>query len=84
MLRPHGKRLILKQVEVDKIQKGILLPDSAKKQNKEYIVQSTHSESEIKEGDKVMIKDYSSTNVECPETGENLTIVQEEDILAVF
>lgn len=86
-LKPLGDKVVLKYQEAEeKTESGILLPDSAKEKPQEAIVVAVgpgndEEEMQIKEGDKVIVSQYSGTEVKLED--EELVIVSQRDILAV-
>ena len=82
-LKPLKDRVVAKKEQpLEKTESGILLGDS-KKAPAYAIVESVGPEvKEIKKGDKIITKDYSSTEVKINDT--DYIIVKEEDILATL
>lgn len=83
MLRPLGKRVIIKRLEAEeKTASGIVLPSQAKEkpQMAEVIAVSNEVE-DIKVGDKVVFKKYVGTEIKMD--GEEVTICEIADILAI-
>ena len=84
MLRPIGKRVVIKRLEAEeKTASGIVLPGQAKEkpQMAEVIAVSTEVE-DVKVGDKVVFKKY--TGAEIKVEGEELIICDIADVLAVM
>ncbi|MGX8796285.1 co-chaperone GroES [Fusibacter sp. JL298sf-3] len=83
MLRPLGKRVIIKRLEAEeKTASGIVLPSQAKEKPQMAEVVAVSKEVEdIKVGDKVVFKKYVGTEVKID--GEEVTICEIADILAV-
>ena len=92
-LRPLHDRVILKRLEEEKISAGgIVIPDSAAEKpiRGEVIAAGTGKILDdgkvrpiaVKVGDKVLFGKYSGTEVKVD--GEELVLLREEDILAVF
>lgn len=84
MLRPLGKRVIIKRLEAEeKTASGIVLPSQAKEkpQMAEVIAVSNEVE-DVKVGDKVVFKKYVGTEVKVE--GEEVMICDVADILAVL
>lgn len=81
-IKPLGKRVLLKPKEKEeKTKGGILIPDEAKEDRKEGIVESKGSEVEdLKEGDHVIYGGYSDEEIEYQ--GEKYIIIKAEDIIA--
>lgn len=90
-LKPLSDRVVIKQVEAEETTKGgIILTGSAKEKPEMYIVVAVGPggmvngekvEMTVKVGDTVLTGKYSGTQVKVD--GEELTIVRQEDILAV-
>ncbi|MDH8678638.1 co-chaperone GroES [Fusibacter bizertensis] len=83
MLRPLGKRVIIKRLEAEeKTASGIVLPSQAKEkpQMAEVIAVSNEVE-DIKVGDKVVFKKYVGTDIKVE--GDEVTICEIADILAI-
>ncbi len=83
MLRPLGKRVIIKRLEAEeKTASGIVLPSQAKEkpQFAEVIAVSNEVE-DIKVGDKVVFKKYVGTEIKVD--GDEVTICDIADILAI-
>lgn len=83
MLRPLGKRVIIKRLEAEeKTASGIVLPSQAKEkpQMAEVIAVSNEVE-DIKVGDKVVFKKYVGTEIKMD--GDEVTICEIADILAI-
>lgn len=92
-LRPLHDRLIVKRIEEDKkTAGGILIPDSAAEKPQKAKVVSVGSGKrtddgkvhplDVKVGDTVLIGKYSGTEVKVD--GDDLVILREDDVLAVF
>ena len=92
-IRPLADRLVVKRTqEEEKTKGGIIIPDTAKEKPLEGLVVAVGSGKilksgkqvalEVKEGDKVLFGKYSGTEVKVE--GEELVLLREEDILAVF
>ncbi len=84
MLKPLGKRVIIKKVEAEeKTASGIVLPSQAKEKPQLAEVLAIGSEiTDIKVGDKVVFKKFVGTEIKVD--GEELIIVDFNDILAVM
>ncbi|MBS7525748.1 MAG: chaperonin GroES [Clostridiales bacterium] len=84
MLKPIGKRVIIKKVEAEeKTASGIVLPSQAVEKPQIAEVVSVGAEvTEVKEGDKVVFKKYVGTEIKVD--GEELTICEVADILAIM
>jgi chaperonin GroES len=83
MLKPLGKRVIIKRLEAEeKTASGIVLPSQAKEKPQMAEVVAVSSEvDEVKVGDKVVFKKYVGTEIKVD--GEELTICDLADILAI-
>ena len=92
-IRPLADRLVVKRTqEEEKTKGGIIIPDSAKEKPLEGLVVAVGSGKalkngktialDVKEGDKVLFGKYSGTEVKVD--GEELVLLREEDVLAVF
>jgi len=91
--RPLHDRVVVKRVEEEgKTKGGIIIPDTAKEKPLEGVVVAVGSGKllkngkqvalDVKEGDKVLFGKYSGTEVKVD--GEELVLLREEDVLAVF
>lgn len=83
MLRPLGKRVIIKRLEAEeKTASGIVLPSQAKEkpQMAEVIAVSKEVE-DVKVGDKVVFKKYVGTEIKVE--NEEVMVCDLADILAV-
>ena len=90
-LKPLSDRVVIKQVEAEETTKGgIILTASAKEKPEMYtvvavgpggMVNGEKVEMTVKVGDTVITGKYSGTQVKVD--GEELTIVRQDDILAV-
>ncbi len=92
-IRPLQDRLVVKRtVEEEKTKGGIIIPDTAKEKPLEGLVVAVGSGKvvkggkviplDVKEGDKVIFGKYSGTEVKVD--GEELVLLREDDVLAVF
>ena len=92
-IRPLSDRLVVKRTqEEEKTKGGIIIPDTAKEKPLEGVVVAVGSGKAlkngktvplaVKEGDKVLFGKYSGTEVKVE--GEELVLLREEDVLAVF
>jgi chaperonin GroES len=92
-IRPLSDRLVVKRTqEEEKTKGGIIIPDTAKEKPLEGIVKAVGSGKalkngkvvplDVKEGDKVLFGKYSGTEVKVD--GEELVLLREDDVLAVF
>ncbi|GAU79552.1 co-chaperone GroES [Fusibacter sp. 3D3] len=84
MLKPLGKRVIIRKLEAEeKTASGIVLPSQAKeKPQMAEIVAIGKEVDEVKIGDKVVFKKYVGTEIKVD--NEELTICEIEDILAIL
>lgn len=84
MLRPLGKRVIIKRVEAEeKTASGIILSSQAKeKPQMAEVIAVSKEVDEVKVGDKVVFKKYVGTEIKVD--GEEVTICELVDILAVM
>jgi chaperonin GroES len=83
-LKPLGDRVVA-QVEVasNKTASGLYLPDSAKEKSKvAKVVAVGGAVKDVKIGDKIVYKEYSTTEVKVEK--EEFIIVKEEDVLATL
>jgi len=92
-LRPLADRIVVKAVEREEMtSSGLVLPDTAKEKPQEGNViavgpgklldSGDHVAPELKEGDRVIFSKYSGTEFKLD--GEDLLIMSERDILAVY
>ncbi|HAR5170546.1 TPA: co-chaperone GroES [Staphylococcus aureus] len=93
MLKPIGNRVIIEKKEQEQTTKsGIVLTDSAKEKSNEGVIvavgtgrllnDGTRVTPEVKEGDRVVFKQYAGTEVK--RDNETYLVLNEEDILAVI
>lgn len=85
-LKPMGKRVLVKRLDPEETVKGgIILPDTAKKKQETAEVIALGTEKEVpfpvSVGDKVLMDKYSGQEVTLD--GEELVILQAEDIIAI-
>ncbi len=91
-LRPLGDKILVKRVEAEtKTKSGIVLPDSAKEKPKQGTViavgegkrldNGQRVACSVKKGDEVIFTSYAGTEIKLD--GEELMIMNEDDILAV-
>jgi chaperonin GroES len=92
-IRPLSDRLVVKRTqEEEKTKGGIIIPDTAKEKPLEGVVlavgSGTHLKNgkvvpmDVKTGDKVLFGKYTGTEVKVD--GEDLVLLREDDVLAVF
>jgi chaperonin GroES len=92
-IRPLSDRLVVKRTqEEEKTKGGIIIPDTAKEKPLEGVVVAVGSGKtlksgkvvplDVKAGDKVLFGKYSGTEVKVE--GEELVLLREDDLLAVF
>ena len=93
-LQPLGDRVVVKQLEAEsKTKGGILLPDTAKEKPQEGEVVAVGKGKvldngsiqplEVKVGDRILYGKYSGNEITTKD-GQELLIMREEDILAIF
>ena len=90
-LKPLGDKVVLQYQDVEeKIESGIILPDSAKEKSQEAVViavgpgkckDGQKVPMQVKEGDKVILSEYGGTEVKIGD--EEYKIVSQDDILAI-
>lgn len=92
-IRPLSDRLVVKRTqEEEKTKGGIIIPDTAKEKPLEGVVVAVGNGTvlkngkvvplDVKAGDKVLFGKYTGTEVKID--GEDLVLLREDDILAVF
>ena len=83
-LKPLKDRVVaFKEQPKAKTASGLLLPSDSKEKPAYAIVESVGPDvKEIKKGDKIIIKDYSSTELKIDD--KEYLIIKEEDILAII
>lgn len=92
-IRPLGDKVLVKRLEAEsKTAGGIVLPDSAKEKPKRGTVLSVGEGRlldngerfplQVREGDTVLFSSYAGTEVKV--SGEEMLIMDENDILAVI
>jgi chaperonin GroES len=92
-IRPLQDRLVVRRTkEEEKTKGGIIIPDTAKEKPLEGVVLAVGSGKvvkggkviplDVKENDRVLFGKYSGTEVKVD--GEELVLLREDDILAVF
>jgi chaperonin GroES len=92
-LRPLGDRIVVKPLDAEeKTKSGIIIPDSAKEKPQEAQVVAVgpgkvgddgkRTPIDVKKGDKVIYSKYGGTEFKMD--GEELLILQEDDILGVI
>src|SRR5512142_2027936 len=91
-LRPLGDKVLIKRVEAEtKTKSGIVLPDTAKEKPKRGKIVAVGAGKRldngqrvacsVKKGDEVIFTSYAGTEIKLD--GEELVIMNEDDILAV-
>lgn len=87
MIKPVGRRVLVKRVEEGKEKKGgIIIPDTAKEKPQQGIVEAVAEVSKdddpmpVKKGDRILFGKYGGTEIEYNE--EEYLILEEDDILA--
>ena len=92
-IRPLGDKVLIKRLEAEeKTTGGIVLPDAAKEKPKRGIVQAVgdgrlldsgeRSKIQVHKGNQVLFSSYAGTEIKVD--GEELLIIDENDILAVL
>ncbi|MBA5729195.1 co-chaperone GroES [Aerococcaceae bacterium INB8] len=87
MIKPLGKRVVIKVAETEETTaSGFVLPSSAKEKEQYGEIVAVGPEIEekdgVKVGDTVFFKNYSGTEVE--HDNESLMIIEHKDLLAVL
>ena len=82
-LKPLGERVVATREEAaTKTAAGLFLPDNAKeKSHVAKVVATGQGVKEIKVGDRIILREYSTTDVKVE--GVEYLIAKEEDVLAV-
>ena len=92
-IRPLGDKVLVKRLEAsDRTAGGIVLPDSAKEKPKRGKIISTgegrlledgkRKALQVRQGDEVLFSSYAGTEIKVQ--GEELLIIEENEILAVL
>jgi len=92
-LKPLGDRLIVRAVETEeKTASGIVLPDTAKEKPEKGEVLAVGDGKldengkriplDVKKGDQVFYSKYGGSEIKDPDTGEDLLVLRESDVLA--
>ncbi|MBQ1344587.1 co-chaperone GroES [Candidatus Saccharibacteria bacterium] len=82
-IKPLADRVIAKKEEaIDKTASGILLGNAKEKPNYATVESVGPDVKNVKKGDKIIFKEYSTTDVKID--GIDYIIVKEEDILATL
>jgi chaperonin GroES len=92
-LKPLGDRLIVRAVEEEeKTASGLVLPDTAKeKPQKGKVIavgdgrfddDGKRIPLEVKAGDEVIYSKYGGTEIKDPDSGDDLLVLRESDVLA--
>lgn len=91
-IRPLGDRVVLKPIEQEsKTKSGIIIPEAAKEKSHRgevlaigtgKLIDGKLVELTVKVGDQVLYKEYAGEELKLD--GEEVTIIREEDILAVI
>ena len=82
-IKPLADRVIAKKEEaIDKTASGILLGNAKEKPNYATVKSVGPDVKNVKKGDKIIFKEYSTTDVKID--GIDYIIVKEEDILATL
>jgi chaperonin GroES len=93
-LKPLGDRLIVRAIEEEQTTaSGIVLPDTAKEKpvigevlaagDGKLDDNGKRIPLDVKEGDKVLYSKYGGTETKDPDTGEDLLVLRESDVLAI-
>ena len=82
IIRPLQDRILVKRLESEeKTASGIIIPDNAKEKPKTAKVVAVGPEAkQVKVGDRIIYKSYSTTDVKIG--SEEFILVKEEDVLA--
>jgi len=80
--------------EKDKLNSGLIIPESAKKKPTKGIVREVghgffkadgkHQELKIKKGDRVLFNQWAANSNEIKDSDKTYIIIKEEDVLATF
>lgn len=83
-LKPLGDRIVAVVEEAEnKTASGLYLPDNAKEKPKvAKVVATGKSVQDVKTGDKIVYKEYSTTEVKV--NGKEYIVLKEEDVLATL
>jgi chaperonin GroES len=93
-LKPLGDRLIVRAIEEDlTTASGLVLPDTAKEKPQQGKVLAAGDgrldddgkriPTDVKKGDTVLYSKYGGTETKDPDTGEDLLVLRESDVLAL-
>ncbi len=82
-IKPLGERIVATREEsAAKTATGLYLPDNAKEKSQIAQVVAVGAQAkEVKPGDRIIVREYSTTDVKID--GTEYLIVKEEDVLAV-
>ena len=94
-LKPLGDRLIVRAIEEEQTTaSGLVLPDTAKEKPQKGKVLAAGDgrldeagkriPMDVKEGDEILYSKYGGTEIKDPDTGEDLLVLRESDVLAVI
>ncbi len=92
-VRPLGGRILVRRLEPEEVTDGgIILPDAAKEKPQKgkvialgdgrELADGSRADFQVKKGDTVLFKSYAGTDVKVE--GEELMIMEEEDVLAII
>jgi len=92
-LKPLGDRLIVRAIEEEQTTaSGLVLPDTAKEKPQKGKVLAAGDgrldengkriPMDVAEGDEVLYSKYGGTEIKDPDTGEDLLVLRESDVLA--
>lgn len=83
MLRPIGKRVVIKRLEAEeKTASGIVLPGQKEKPQMAEVIAVSSEVEDLKVGDKVVFKKYSGAEIKVE--NDELIICDIADVLAVI
>lgn len=86
MIKPVGRRVLIKRVEEEETKAGIIIPETAKEKPQQGLVEAVADVPKdedpipVKKGDKILFGKYGGTEIEFGE--ETYLILDEDDILA--
>ena len=92
-LRPLNDKIVVKRLEAEEMTKGgIVLPDTAKEKPREgkvvsvgggkFLKDGTRAQFQVKKNDRIIFSSYAGTEIKMD--GEELLIMSEDDVLAIF
>ena len=82
-IKPLGERVVaVREAAQEKTASGLYLPDNAKEKSQVAKVVAVGKDvKEIKDGDRIIVREYSTTDVKVE--GIEYLIAKEEDVLAI-